>query len=408
MRYWTKRPGAMGMRSKTLLYADYQATTPVDPRVLSAMKSYWNESFGNPHSHDHIVGWRAEQATRAAASSVAALVGADDDEVTFTSGATESNNLALLGLARHSSNRKKRLLISCIEHKCVLAAARALVEREGFAAELIPVDSNGMVNLEALNEMLGDDVLLVSLIYVNNEIGVIQDVESVATSLADRGIPLHLDAAQAPCAMNLDGLTTHADLISLSGHKMYGPQGIGALYIRRGLQERIEPVIYGGGQQDGLRSGTLPLPLCVGMGAAASLCATDSAAQERERVGRQRDTFVRLLQEGPYDIVLNGLTRGNRHPGNANVRFVGYNAQDILGVLQPKLAASTGSACTSGTPEPSHVLRALGLSLSESEASIRFSFGRFTTDQEIELAANLVLEALARLANASRPEAAAA
>ena len=398
----------MGMRAKTFLYADYQATTPVDPHVLSAMEPYWKDSFGNPHSHDHIVGWRAEQATRAAAASVAALFGADDDEIIFTSGATESNNLALLGLARHSSNQKKRILISAIEHKCMLAAARALVKRESFTAELIPVNSNGMVDLEVLNGLLGDDVLLVSLIPVNNEIGVIQDVESVAKLLADFGIPLHLDAAQAPCAMNLDGLTRHADLISLSGHKMYGPQGIGALYIRRELQERIEPVIYGGGQQQGLRSGTLPLPLCVGMGAAASLCATDGAAQERERIGRQRDTFVRLLKEGSATIVVNGPKKEKRHPGNANVRFEGYSAQDILGVLQPNLAASTGSACTSGTPEPSHVLRALGLSLSESEASIRFSFGRFTTDEEIELAADLVLEALTRLARISRPQSAAA
>ena len=393
------------MKTQTTLYADYQATTPVDPRVLKAMEPYWNSSFGNPHSNDHIVGWRAEQATRKAASSVAALIGADADEVIFASGATEANNLALLGLARHSSNKKKRILVSAIEHKCVLAAARALAERDGFVVELIPVNATGIVQLDALERMLGEDVLVVSILAVNNEIGVIQDIPRIAGLLAEFDIPLHCDAAQAPCAMSLADLATHADLISISGHKMYGPQGIGALYIRRDLHEEIEPVIYGGGQQGGLRSGTLPLPLCVGLGAAASLFGTNEAVLERQRIATQRDAFVFALEDGNCQISHNGPDSKQRHPGNANIRFHGYQAQDVLAVLQPQVAASAGAACSSGIPEPSHVLRAIGLSASASDESVRFSFGRFTTDNEVQETAELALKAVNQL-SVSQPAAA--
>lgn len=390
------------MRKDKCIYADYQATTPVDSRVLAAMEPHWHEAFGNPHSTDHVIGWKAEKATRKAASLVAVLIGADTDEIIFTSGATEANNLALFGLARHTLSKRRRILVSAIEHKCVLAAARALEDREQFTVELVPVDSEGRIDLGALNEKLDDDVLLVSIMAVNNEIGVIQDIPAIASLLAPLGILLHTDAAQAPCAMDLHDLAYHADLISLSGHKMYGPQGIGALYVRRDLHDGIEPLIHGGGQQGGIRSGTLPLPLCVGMGAAASLCASGQAGIERQEIARLRDSFLRHLRNGETQVALNGPPNEYRHPGNANACFVGHNAQDILGVLQPHLAASTGAACTSGTPEPSHVLRALGLSTEESEASIRFSFGRFSTEDEIERAATLVLEALASITSASR------
>ncbi len=396
------------MRKETCLYADYQATTPLDPRVLAAMEPHWHEAFGNPHSTDHVVGWQAEKATRKGASLVAALIGADTDEIIFTSGATEANNLALFGLVRHTSSKRRRILVSAIEHKCVLAAARALEDREKFTVEHVPVDSEGRIDLGTLKEMLDNTVLLVSIMAVNNEVGVIQDIPAIASLLAPYGILLHTDAAQAPCAMDLHDLAYHADLISLSGHKMYGPQGIGALYLRRDLHDRIEPLIHGGGQQGGIRSGTLPLPLCAGMGAAASLCASEQASIERQEIARLRDTFVGHLRTGEIEVALNGPPNEHRHPGNANVRFVGHNAQDILGVLQPRLAASTGAACTSGTPEPSHVLRALGLSTEESEASIRFSFGRFSTEHEIEQAATLVLEALASISSAARPQAALA
>ena len=375
------------------IYADYQATTPVDPRVAEQMAPHWTEAFGNPHSNDHVLGWRAADAVREAASSVAGLIGADPDEVVFTSGATEANNLALLGLARRAPSGRRCILVSAIEHKCVLAAARSLVEREGFSVETIPVDGEGFVDLEALEGMVDETVLAVSVMAVNNEIGTIQDVEGISKILLPYGVLFHCDAAQAPCAMDIKNLASHADLISLSGHKVYGPKGIGALYIRRDVQVRIEPIIHGGGQQSGLRSGTIPTPLCVGMAAAVDILRSSEGQEERKRVAGQRDSFVRLLQESIPSVAINGPTSECRHPGNANLRFAGLVAQDILGSLQPRLAASTGAACTSGITEPSHVLSALGLSAVEADSSIRFSFGRFTTEDDTKEAACLVAEA---------------
>lgn len=405
MRYWNSRPVGIAMEEAECIYADYQATTPVDPRVLAEMAPYWEESFGNPHSSDHIVGWRAKSAVDEAALSVSSLIGGDADELIFTSGATEANNLALLGVARRSSGTRRRILVSAIEHKCVLAAARALVGSDSFAIGVIPVDSYGRIDIEVLAEMLDDTVALVSVMAVNNEIGVMQDIALIAGLLARDGILLHCDAAQAPCAMDVGELALYADMVSLSGHKMYGPQGIGALYVRRDLHDCIEPMIYGGGQQGELRSGTLPLPLCVGMGAAARISGESEAVPERERIAKQRDRFVNLLRGRAKSIIVNGPPEGDRHPGNANLQFSACNAHDILGVLQPRLAASTGAACSSGTPEPSHVLRAIGLSESESNASIRFSFGRFTSDQDIRRAADCVLEALSCIrAAAAAPE----
>ena len=383
------------MDNRETIYADYQATTPVDPLVLEKMDPFWNSSFGNPHSIDHVVGWQADRALQEAASSVAALVGADADEVIFTSGATEANNLALLGLARRAPQDRRRILVSAIEHKCVLGAARVLAAREGFTVETIAVEREGFIDFDVLENSLDENVLLLSVMAVNNEVGTIQDIPRIAQLVAPYGILFHCDAAQAPCAMNVSDLAIHPDLISLSGHKMYGPQGIGALYIRRDLKESIEPLIYGGGQQEGLRSGTVPLPLCVGMAAAAQIFAGDETKEERERIARQRDRFVKLLQSEEFPADLNGPTDDRRHPGNANICFEGFHAQDILSVLQPRLAASTGAACASGLPEPSHVLRALGLTTMQSEASIRFSFGRFTSDDDVENAARLVKSAIA-------------
>ena len=371
------------------IYADYQATTPVDPRVVELMDPHWREAFGNPHSNDHVIGWRAADAVQKAAASVGRLVGADPDEVIFTSGATESNNLVLLGLARRADSNRRRILVSAIEHKCVLAAARSLAEHERFAVEIIPVDDKGFVDLDALRDMVDETVLLVSVMAVNNEIGTIQDIGTISKVLLPYGILFHCDAAQAPCAMDMGQMASQADLISLSGHKVYGPKGIGALFIRRNVQHLIEPIIYGGGQQNGLRSGTVPTPLCVGMAAAIEILCSAEGPTERKRVARQRDSFVSLLKEEVPYVVLNGPTDGFRHPGNANLRFTSLVAQEILGSLQPHLAASTGAACTSGIPEPSHVLRAIGLSEMEAESSIRFSFGRLSTDNEIEEAIHL-------------------
>ncbi len=358
------------------------------------MTPYWQESFGNPHSSDHIVGWQAAKAVDQSKTTVAGLIGADPDEVIFTSGATEANNLALFGLARRALPGQRRLLVGSTEHKCVLAAARALEAREGFTVEQIPVDREGFIDLEVLSDRLDETTLVVSIMAVNNEVGTVQDIPRIAELTAERGVLLHCDAAQGPCALDMNCLADHADLISLSGHKMYGPQGIGALYIRRDIQSGVEPIIYGGGQQSDLRSGTVPVPLCVGMAAAAEILQTDEGVTERKRVAGQRDAFVERLQASPYPVSINGLIGEWRHPGNANLQFEGFVAQEILGALQPHLAASTGSACTSGIPEPSHVLRALGLTPAQSDTSIRFSFGRFTTDSEIGEAARLVVNCL--------------
>ncbi len=390
------------MSQTNAIYADYQATTPVDPRVIEKMGPFWRESFGNPHSGSHARGWQAEQAVQEAASSVAGLIGADSDEIIFTSGATEANNLALLGLARRARPDRNRILVSAIEHKCVLETARSLAMRGGFAIEEVAVDGEGFVDLDCLEKQLDDNVLLVSVMAVNNEIGTIQNLPAIAGIVAPWGAPLHCDAAQAPCAMDVSTITTHANLVSLSGHKMYGPQGIGALYIRRQLQERIEPLIYGGGQQNGLRSGTVPLPLCVGFGASAQLLSYGTDCSERDRIGCRRDRFVEILGLGGAPVTINGPAMPHRHPGNANLRFDGFDALDILGVMQPRLAAATGAACATGIPMPSHVLRAIGLSAAECDASIRFSFGRFTTDDEVEDAAKMVMTALDVLNEAMR------
>lgn len=387
------------MRIGDTIYLDHQATTPVDPRVFSEMAPFFAGSFGNPHSVDHCVGWRAAKAVEEAGARVAHLIGADADEIVFTSGATEANNLGLLGLGKRAvGGKRRRILVSAIEHKCVFAVGRILREQLGYRVETVPVDTWGRVDRYAFGEALGDDVLLVSIMAVNNEIGTIQDIKSISELIRQTGAVFHCDAAQAPCAIDLEKFSAFVDLLSFSAHKMCGPQGIGALFIRRELQDRIEPLFYGGGQQRELRSGTVPVALCVGMGAAAALLESDQAEQERALVRARRDVFVRKLTSLPWPISINGPTGIQRHPGNANVRFNGFNAHDILGTLQPRLAASTGSACASGFPEPSHVLRAIGLSGDEAESSVRFSIGAGTTDADLEEAVSLIENALTKLA----------
>ena len=387
------------MKAGNTIYLDYQSTTPVDSRVLATMTPYFSEVFGNPHSADHCLGWSSAQAVEEAAAHVALLIGADPDEIVFTSGATEANNLALLGIGRRATGgKRRRVLISAIEHKCVLVVSRVLKEQLGYVVEQVPVDSEGRIVVPALEDTLRDDVLAVSIMAVNNEIGTIQDIERLSRIVRGSGAAFHCDAAQAPGAIELGSMAQQVDLLSLSAHKMYGPKGIGILFIRRDLQERIEPLVYGGGQQRNLRSGTLPVPLCVGMGAAA-LLTMDEGEQGRKAIGCRRDRFVENLRMLPWPIALNGPCDKDRHPGNTNVRFLGFSAHDILSTLQPHLAASTGSACTSGIPEPSHVLRAIGLTRHEAEASIRFSIGRFTSDAHVDDAVKLVGDALSRLAS---------
>ena len=385
--------------SHETVYADYQATTPVDPRVLEAMAPFWSETFGNPHSGDHVMGWRGAQAVEDAAAAVGALIGADGAEITFTSGATEANNLALLGLARRAPYGRDRILVGATEHKSVLGAAGAAAGIEGLTVETIPVDSSGALCLDALRGMLDEHVLVVSAMAVNNEVGTVQDIPAIADLLRPRGILLHCDAAQAPCAVDMGRIASHVDLLSLSAHKMYGPKGIGALFVRHGMHDRLEPLIYGGGQQGGLRSGTVPVPLCVGMGAASEIMRF-AGASERSRVGRLRDAFVALVIESVPEVALNGPPVARRHPGNANVRIAGLHGQDVLAALQPGLAASTGAACASGITEPSHVLVAMGFSETEAASSARFSFGRFTTERDIQESCRLFGAAVVHLRGA--------
>ena len=386
------------MKINDTIYLDHQASTPTDPRVFEAMKPYFLTKFGNPHSSDHIYGWQSAKAVDDAAAKVAYMLGGDADEVIFTSGATESNNLALLGLAHGNADTKRnRVLVSAIEHKSVLASVKALQDQLGFKIETLPVDSDGIIILPALEEALDARVLLVSTILVNHEIGSIQPLNGISKLCAAHGTLLHCDATQSPIAMDMQQASEQADLISLSAHKIYGPKGLGALFVRRDIQNKLAPTIHGGGQQNHLRSGTMPTPLCVGMGIAAELLTGKTAQDERETLRKIRDRLIAGLENLEYPIHLNGPPLVNRHPGNANVRFEGFAAQDILGALQPSIAASTGSACTTGMPETSYILTAIGLTIAEAESSIRFSPGRYTTEEDIDEAVTLIQQALDNL-----------
>ncbi len=384
------------------LYFDYQATTPVADEVLHKMQPYFIESFANPHASDHALGWKTAAAVENAAQQVARLIGADSDEIIFTSGATESNNLAILGLARRAAMTdapKKRILLSAIEHKCVLSVGRILQEQYDYTVDSIPIDRNGHIDSAELERLLSEDVLLVSIMAVNNEIGSIQDIDSISETIRKNGAIFHCDAAQAPMAMTMESLAAKADMISLSGHKMYGPKGIGALHIRRDLQDKIEPLIYGGGQQNGLRSGTLPTPLCIGMGAAAEYIGSFEVSEKRKELQVRTNRFIDMLSALSWPTQLHGDEGQKRHPGNISIGFRGFDAEDILGALQPHLAASTGSACTSGIPEPSHVLKAIGLTMEEAKSVIRFSLGFETSDQEVDEAVKLINVALQKLSD---------
>ncbi len=387
------------MKIGDTLYFDHQATTPLDPSVLDAMQPFFTASFGNPHATDHIVGWKASQAVEQAATEVSTLVGCDPDEIVFTSGATEANNLALLGLGRRAINgQRKRILLGATEHKCVLATGRILRDQLGYEVVLIPVDSKGRIDLEFLEAQLEEDVLIVSIMAVNNEIGTVQNVAEIGRLSHRVGAYFHCDGAQAACALDLSTISQDVDLLSLSAHKMYGPMGIGALYVQRDAQPFLEPIIYGGGQQNGLRSGTVPMPLCVGFGAAATFATADSAARDRASLSQRRNRFVEKLRELSCEIWINGpALSSERHPGNANIGFLGVDAHDLLSTIQPRLAASTGSACTSGTPEVSHVLRAIGLTEEQAASSIRFSLGKDTTDHDVDEAVEIIGSALAKL-----------
>jgi cysteine desulfurase len=389
--------GYLLMKIGDTIYLDYQATTPVDPRVLELMTPYFSTHFGNPHSSEHILGWQAAESVDNARAKVAKLIGADSDEIIFTSGATESNNLALFGLAGRRQKERKKIFISPIEHKSVLAVTSQLQKKHGIECLTIPVNDEGRVDTDFIADNMNESVLAISIIGVNNEIGTIQPLAEIGALARKHGVLFHCDAVQAPCALDIDVYDMNIDLLSLSAHKIYGPKGIGALFVKREHVDKIEPQIFGGGQQHNLRSGTLPVPLCVGFGKAAELISMEDATYERNRISILRDRFIDTIVKLNGPIYSNGPNSCIRHPGNSNLRFEGFSAYDILLALQPKVAASSGSACTSGTTEPSYVLRSIGLTDEEASSSIRFSFGRFTSNKEVDEALEYIYETLLRL-----------
>ena len=376
------------------IYLDSHATTPCDPRVVEAMTPFWGEEFGNPATRTHSYGWAAEQALETAREEVADAIGARSREIVFTSGATEANNLVLFGIARAGRARGNHIVVCRSEHRSVLDPCRALT-KEGFTISEIAVDRAGQVDLDALREAIGPRTLLVSLMHANNEIGVIQPIAEVARVARERGVPLHTDAAQSVGRIPVDVEELGVDLLSISGHKIYGPKGVGALYVRRRRPRiEIEPILHGGGHERGLRSGTLPVPLCVGLGRACSIAEAERES-EAPRIRALRDHLWARLQGELESIRLNGDPE-RRLPGNLNVSFLGVESSAVLLAL-PDLALSAGSACTSSSPEPTHVLRALGLPPEQALGSIRIGLGRFTTLAEIDQAADRIVTEVRRL-----------
>ncbi len=382
------------------IYLDYAATTPVDPRVVEAMLPWLGERFGNPASHGHAWGWEAEQIVEQSRAQVAGLIGADPAEIVWTSGATESNNLALKGAARANAARGRHLVTLGTEHKAVLDTLREL-EREGFEVTTLDVREDGLVDLDALRAALRRDTILASTMAVNNEIGVVQDIAAIGAICRERGILFHVDAAQATGKIAIDLRTLAADLMSLTAHKTYGPKGIGALYVRRKPRVRIEAQIHGGGHERGIRSGTLATHQIVGMGEALRIAGEEMAAENDRLRGLQQRLLRGLRDIG--GIVVNGdLAR--RVPHNVNVSFAGVGGEALIDGLDG-LALSSGSACNSARREPSHVLRALGRSDALAHASLRITLGRFTTPPEIDFAIAAIAErvdALRRRASSQR------
>ena len=384
----TKQPGAGTDAVKTPVYLDYQASTPMDGRVLDAMLPYLSEKFGNPHSRSHAFGWEAEEAVEVAREQIAAIIGADPKEVIFTSGATESNNLAIKGVAHFYKARKDHVITCVTEHKCVLESCRTL-EREGFTLTYLPVRRNGLIDLGELSRAFTERTALVSIMAVNNEIGVIQPVAEIGALCREHGAFFHTDAAQAIGRIDVDVNEMGIDLMSLTAHKVYGPKGIGALYVRRRPRVRLTPLFDGGGQERGFRSGTLPAPLCVGFGEACRLARLEMA-DEAKRIGALRDRLYDGITTRLAGVALNGDAM-TRIPGNLNLSFGHVDAEALMASLKA-VAVSSGSACTSASLEPSFVLKALGVEDRLAHASIRFSLGRFTTEAEIDF----VIEEVAR------------
>jgi cysteine desulfurase len=374
------------------IYLDYSATTPIDPRVVEVMLPYLTEKFGNPASRSHQYGWDAEAAVENAREEVAALVNADPKEIVWTSGATEANNLAIKGAANFYQGKGKHLITLKTEHKAVLDTMREL-ERQGFDVTYLDVLPNGLVDMAALEAALRPDTILVSIMAVNNEIGVIQPIAEIGELLRGKGILFHVDAAQATGKIDIDLSKLKVDLMSFSAHKTYGPKGIGALYVRRKPRVRLEAQMHGGGHERGMRSGTLATFLIVGMGEAFRLARLEMH-EENKRITALRDRLLKGLSDMP-EIYVNGDLE-HRVPHNLNLSFAYVEGESMIMAVKD-IAVSSGSACTSASLEPSYVLRALGLTDELAHSSIRFSIGRFTTEEEIDYTVDLLHKQIGRL-----------
>ncbi|OBZ69259.1 Cysteine desulfurase, mitochondrial [Grifola frondosa] len=391
-----RREGSVSEKARPI-YLDMQATTPVDPRVLDAMLPYFTDQYGNPHSRTHAYGWEAEKAVEDARKHVADLIGADPKDIIFTSGATETNNMAIKGVARFHKDRKKHIITTQTEHKCVLDSCRKLQE-EGFDVTYLPVQKNGIINLEDLEAAIRSDTSLVSIMTVNNETGVIQPMKEIGEIVRKhRGVYLHTDAAQAAGKIPLDVNELNVDLMSISGHKIYGPKGIGAAYVRRRPRVRLEPIMSGGGQERGLRSGTLPSTLVVGLGEAARLAKLEMA-RDHAHIKQLSDRLINGINAKVNHVVRNGDVDG--YPGCVNLSFAYVEGESLLMALKD-IALSSGSACTSASLEPSYVLRALGAAEDMAHSSLRFGMGRFTTEAEVDYVVEKIVAVVQRLRDMS-------
>ena len=382
---------------KIPIYMDYHSTTPVDPRVLKAMLPYFAEEFGNAASKSHAFGWRAEEAVEMARGQVASLIGASPKEVVWTSGATESDNLAVKGAARFYQSKGRHLVTTRIEHKAVLDSCHAL-EREGWEVTFLDVGCDGVLDPEAVRRAIRPDTVLVSVMHANNEVGTVQPVEAIGAVTREKGVLFHTDAVQSVGRVPFDVERANADLVSLSAHKIYGPKGVGALYVRRKPRVRLTPMMDGGGHERGFRSGTLNVPGIVGFGAAAEIAQAEMEA-EAARLLRLRERLRAGIEAGLDLVTVNGSLAA-RLPGNLNLSFA-YVEGEALMMAVKDVAVSSGSACTSASLEPSYVLRAMGVSDDLAHSSIRFGLGRFTVEEEVDYVVRLFVDKVKRLRDMS-------
>ena len=381
---------------KKPVYLDYQSTTPIDPRVIAVITKSFQEDYGNPHSRTHSFGWKAEEVIENARSQVAEVIKADSREIFFTSGATESNNIAIKGVAKFYESQKKHIITVATEHKCVINSCRDL-EQEGFRVTFLPVKNDGLIDITTLKEAICEDTVLISVMAINNEIGTIQPLAEIGKLCKEKNIFFHTDAAQAFGKIPLDVEALNIDLMSISAHKIYGPKGVGALYIRRKPRVRIRPLFSGGGQERGIRSGTAPTSIIAGFGEASRI-ANLEMTKDYEHIKKLSHKFFNGIME-EKSIYLNGpaLEKENeRYIGNINLSFAGIEGESMIMAIKD-LAVSSGSACTSSSLEPSYVLHSLGVAEELSHTSIRFGIGRFTTEEEVDFAINLVRSKIQKL-----------